>query len=153
LRHHRTARLPQSRDPARWPRRTGGQPALVGDRGEVTPMGDLKSCRVLVTPTTYGKNDPRLRTELEAAVGEVIYNQLGRALTSAELRESLPGIDGYIAGLDTIDRAALQRADRLKVIARYGGWITSISQQPRMFHRVDQYAGKKQWTFKTRTTP
>ena len=78
---------------------------------------------------------------------------MGRQMTSPELRESLPGIDGYIAGLDTIDRAALECADRLKVSARYGGWITSISQQPRMFHRVDQYAGKKQWTFKTRTTP
>ena len=89
-------------------------------------MGDLKSCRVLVTPTTYGKNDPRLRTELEAAVGEVIYNQLGRPLTSAELRELLPGIDGYIAGLDTIDRAALQRADRLKVIARYGVGVDNV---------------------------
>jgi len=48
-------------------------------------MRDLKSYHVLVTPTTYGKNDPRLRTELQAAVGEVIYNQLGRPLTSAEL--------------------------------------------------------------------
>ena len=80
----------------------------------------LKQCRVLVTPTSYGKNDPRLRTELESAVGEVIYNQLGRPLTSEEVRALLPGIDGYIAGLDIIDRAALGSADRLKVIARYG---------------------------------
>ena len=54
-------------------------------------MQDMKSCRVLVTPTTYGKNDPRLRRKLEAAVGEVIYSKLGRPLTSLELRELLPG--------------------------------------------------------------
>ena len=70
-------------------------------------MRDLKSCRVFVTPTTYGKNDPRLRTELELAVGEVVYNQCGRPLGSAELSEMLRGGDGYIAGLDTIDRALL----------------------------------------------
>lgn len=35
---------------------------------------DLKKSRLLVTPTSYGKNDPRLKTELEALVGEVMYN-------------------------------------------------------------------------------
>jgi D-3-phosphoglycerate dehydrogenase len=87
---------------------------------------DLKSCRVLVTPTSYGQSDPRLRAELEATVGEVIYNTLGRPLTSAELRRLLPGCDGYIAGLDRIDRAALEAADRLKVIARYGVGVDNI---------------------------
>src|ERR1039457_2378880 len=68
---------------------------------------------------------------------------MGRQMTSPELRESLPGIDGYIAGLDTIDRAALECTDQLKVSARYGGgWITSISQQPRMCHRVTNTPGK-----------
>jgi shikimate 5-dehydrogenase len=89
-------------------------------------MRDLKSCRVLVTPTTYGKSDPRLRAELEAAVGEVIYNQLGRPHTSAELRDIQPGIDGYIAGQDTIDRLALGHADRLKVSARSGVGVEKI---------------------------
>ena len=89
-------------------------------------MRDLKSCRILVTPTTYGKNDPRLKTELELAVGEVVYNQCGRPLGSAELSEMLRGVDGYIAGLDTIDRAALAGADRLKVIARYGVGVDNV---------------------------
>ncbi len=87
---------------------------------------DLKSCRVLVTPTSYGRSDPQLRTELEAAVGEVIYNTAERPLTSEELRALLPGCDGYIAGLDTIDRAALEAADRLKVIARYGVGVDNV---------------------------
>ena len=40
---------------------------------------NLKECRLLVTPTSYGKNDTRLKTELEAQVGEVIYNPTGKA--------------------------------------------------------------------------
>jgi phosphoglycerate dehydrogenase-like enzyme len=89
-------------------------------------MADLKTCCILVTPTSYGKNDPRLRTKLEAAVGKVIYNPTGRPLSAAELRKLLPGCHGYIAGLDTIDRTSLEAADRLRVIARYGAGVDRI---------------------------
>src|ERR1035437_5253293 len=87
---------------------------------------DLKKCRVLVTPTTFGCYDKRLCEELEAAVGEVIYNRRGRPLTSEELRELLPGCDGFIAGLDRVDRAALESASRLEVIARYGVGVDNV---------------------------
>ncbi len=87
---------------------------------------NLKECRLLVTPTSYGKNDPRLKTQLEEQVGEVIYNPTGKPLISAELAQLLPGIDGYIAGLDGIDAQALQAADRLKVIARYGVGVDKV---------------------------
>jgi D-3-phosphoglycerate dehydrogenase len=87
---------------------------------------NLKDCRLLVTPTSYGKNDSRLKTELEAQVGEVIYNPTGKPLASVEVAKLLPGIDGYIAGLDGIDENALKSADRLKVIARYGVGVDSV---------------------------
>jgi D-3-phosphoglycerate dehydrogenase len=87
---------------------------------------DLKTCRVLVTPTTFGLYDKRLCQELESTVGEVIYNRRGRPLTSDELRQQLPGCDGLIAGLDRIDYAALESADRLKVIARYGVGVDNV---------------------------
>lgn len=90
---------------------------------------DLKQARLLVTPTSYGKNDPRLRSELERLVGEVIYNSTGKPLSSAEVACLLPGIDGYIAGLDRIDRAALEHADRVKVIARYGVGVDCVDLQ------------------------
>ncbi|MCB0154581.1 MAG: phosphoglycerate dehydrogenase [Anaerolineae bacterium] len=89
-------------------------------------MPNLKTYRVLVTPTSYGRDDSRLRTDLEQAVAEVIYNPWPRPLTSAEVAELLPGCHGYIAGLDTIDRTALQAADRLKVIARYGAGVDRV---------------------------
>lgn len=87
---------------------------------------DLKDCRLLVTPTSYGKNDSRLKTELEAQVREVIYNPTGKPLTSEEIIELLPGVHGYIAGLDEIDAKAINMADHLKVIARYGVGVDNV---------------------------
>jgi D-3-phosphoglycerate dehydrogenase len=89
-------------------------------------MADLQSFRVLVTPRSFGRHDPQLKAELEATVGEVIYNPFGRPLTSSEVQELLPHCDGYIAGLDTIDRAALEAADRLRIIARYGVGVDRV---------------------------
>lgn len=89
-------------------------------------MDDLSACRVLVTPTSFGKGDPRLVAELEAAVGEVVYNQTGHPLSPAELCELLPGCHGFIAGLDAIDRSALAAADSLRVIARYGAGVDRV---------------------------
>ena len=87
---------------------------------------DLKQCRVLVTPTSYGKIDKRLKVDLEALVGEVVYNTTGKPLNSADLARLLPGIDAYIAGLDQIDAAALSKADRLKVVSRYGVGVDNV---------------------------
>ena len=86
----------------------------------------LKKCRVLVTPTSYGKNDPSLRVRLEEAVGHVIYNSEGRPLKSPELIEIIPNIDGYIAGLDEIDAGVIEAAETLQVIARYGIGVDAI---------------------------
>ncbi len=87
---------------------------------------DLKKARLLVTPTSYGKNDPCLKSQLEEQVGEVVYNPTGKPLTSGEVARLLPGIDGYIAGLDEINCDALQAADCLKVISRYGVGVDNV---------------------------
>jgi D-3-phosphoglycerate dehydrogenase len=87
---------------------------------------DLKNCKICVTPTSYGKSDSRLISELENLVGEVIYNQTGRPLTSAEVRDMVKDCDAYLAGLDTIDRSALETASRLKIIARYGVGVDNV---------------------------
>ncbi len=87
---------------------------------------DIKACKVLVTPTSFGMGAPELHSELAAQVGTVIYNPTKRPLSSAELAQLLPGCDGYIAGLDKIDRTALEIADRLRVIARYGVGVDNV---------------------------
>jgi D-3-phosphoglycerate dehydrogenase len=87
---------------------------------------DIKSCRVLVTATSFGNNDPTLKAYLESQVGEVTYNRTGKPLNSLQLAELLPGIDGLIAGLDTINAEALKSADRLQVISRYGVGVDNV---------------------------
>jgi len=87
---------------------------------------DLGSCRILVTPTSFGRMDPRLRRRLEEQCGEVIYNETGKLLAASQVKELLPGVDGYIAGVDAITSEALQAADRLKVIARYGVGVDKV---------------------------
>lgn len=87
---------------------------------------ELKDCTVLVTPTSFGKTNPELIKTLEAKVGKVIVNTLGRSLNSAEVSALIVDCDGYIAGLDQIDRIALLNANRLKVISRYGVGVDNV---------------------------
>ena len=75
---------------------------------------------VLVTARSFGRAQPELREELEAAVGEVRWNDLGRPLDPAELREAVVGVDGVIAGVDRFDASVIETGGRLRVIARYG---------------------------------
>lgn len=87
---------------------------------------DLKNARILVTATSYGKNDLRLKTDLEASVSSVTYNPTGKPLSSTALGDLLVGMDGFIAGLDVIDRAAMEKASQLRVISRYGVGIDNV---------------------------
>ncbi len=86
----------------------------------------LKACRLLVTATSYGKHDPALKALLSERVADVVYNTTGKPLSSRQLKALLPGVDGYIAGLDEIDAAALAAADRLSVISRYGVGVDNV---------------------------
>ena len=104
-------------------------------------MVNLKSCRVLVTPRSFGRDDPTLKEELEERVGEVIYNRTGHSLSADEVKNMLPGCHGYIAGLDVIDREALMAADELQVISRYGVG----------YDRIDLDAAKEQGVVVTNT--
>ncbi len=89
-------------------------------------MVDLGECRVLVTPTSFARHDRSLREHLESRVRQAVYNEEGRPLTSEELVELIPDFDGFIAGLDAIDRPVIEAAERLKVIARYGTGVDNV---------------------------
>jgi D-3-phosphoglycerate dehydrogenase / 2-oxoglutarate reductase len=76
---------------------------------------------VFVTSRSFGQGDQGVREQLEDAVAEVRYNELGRPLTSAELAAALGDVDGVILGVDEADAAALASGgSRLRVLARYG---------------------------------
>lgn len=86
----------------------------------------LKDCHVLVTPTSFGRDDAELINYLESRVGRVTYNQTGEPLPVKSLLEMLPGVDGYIAGLDVINRQVLEESGQLQVIARYGVGVDNV---------------------------
>ncbi len=86
----------------------------------------LKDYRILVTATSYGKSEPQLCRDLEAEVGQVVYNTSGKPLKAAELRECIAGFDGIIAGLDEFSGEVLRAAGRLKVVARYGVGVDNV---------------------------
>jgi len=83
--------------------------------------------KILVTPTSFNKpvNDTA-RKMLEAFADEVVYNEFGRPLESQEVEQMLTGVDGYIAGLDYITADALEGADALKAISRYGAGVDRV---------------------------
>jgi len=96
----------------------------MGERRRQTRA--LSECRVLVTPTTFGKEEPHLRSTLEKTVGEVVYNPVARPLSSLELLPLVKEADGYIAGLDQIDSSVIEAGSRLQVIARYGVGVDRV---------------------------
>jgi D-3-phosphoglycerate dehydrogenase / 2-oxoglutarate reductase len=96
----------------------------------------LADATVLVTPRSFGVDDPAIRTELEASVGAVRYSRLGRPLRADELTAELGDVDGLIAGLDEIDRTVLAAAPRLRVIARYGVGVSNVDLQAAVEHGV-----------------
>jgi len=89
-------------------------------------VGGMAGSVVLVTPRSFGREDPELRAELAAAVGEVRYNERGRPLTAAELRDALRDVDGLLAGLDDVDATVFAAAPRLRVVARYGVGTSNV---------------------------
>ncbi len=78
--------------------------------------------KILVTPTSFNA-DTRTpaRDKLDRFADEVIFNPYGRPLEQSEIIPLLDNVDGYIAGLDYIDRQVIEDAPAcLKVISRYG---------------------------------
>ena len=99
-------------------------------------MKPLTDCVILVTPRSFGAQAPDLRVELERRVREVRYNETGHSLKAAELRASLPGVDGLIAGLDEINASVFAAAPDLRVIARYGVGVSNVDLDAARSHHV-----------------
>jgi D-3-phosphoglycerate dehydrogenase len=82
--------------------------------------------RVLVTARSFC-NTPGLHHEFLTDHGcQVIMAAGTHPLTSSELAALIPGFDGAILGLDICDSSVIERADRLRVISRYGAGVSEI---------------------------
>lgn len=80
---------------------------------------------VLVTPRSFARGDEVLRRELASAVARVEWHQQG-GLEPTQLRRLVAEADGWIAGVESIDRSVIEHATRLKVIARYGVGVDNV---------------------------
>lgn len=83
--------------------------------------------KILVTPTSFKKpQNDKAREKLESYADEIIYNPYGRPLESEEICELIKDCDGYIAGLDYIDKNVIAAASKLRVISRYGAGVDRV---------------------------
>ena len=88
-------------------------------------MSAMAGRKVLVTPRSFGRGDDTLRQTLARSVGAVEWQQ-GGDLDPETLRGLVADVDGWIAGLERIDRSVIESAPHLKVIARYGVGVDNV---------------------------
>ena len=78
--------------------------------------------KVLVTPRSYGKTNPRLFDMLKDAGPEVVRNETGGILDKETMKTLLADCDGIIVGVDPLDAEVLAAAPNLKAIAKGPVW-------------------------------
>ncbi|NQT59751.1 MAG: phosphoglycerate dehydrogenase [Bacteroidetes bacterium] len=81
---------------------------------------------ILVTPRSLSLNGHPLLDILTEAGYEVLMPYPGKQPTPAELKESLPGCVGYLAGVEKISAELLSLCPDLKVISRNGVGIENV---------------------------
>ena len=81
---------------------------------------------ILVTTRSFRRVEGQHKEILREAGYELIDSPHNRPLTAAELRDVLVDMDGAILGVDDCNAEALSRANRLKVISRFGIGIDKV---------------------------
>ncbi|HAT51101.1 MAG: hydroxyacid dehydrogenase [Nitrospirae bacterium] len=81
--------------------------------------------KILIGTSSFSATDPAPLNMLREAGVAFTLNPLGRKLTKAELLPLLQGMDGLIAGLETVDREVLERST-LKVVSRCGSGMANV---------------------------
>ncbi|MBN2984645.1 MULTISPECIES: phosphoglycerate dehydrogenase [Cohnella] len=76
--------------------------------------------KVLVTPRSFGQTSVEPFELLRTSGLEVVRNPHGRIMDREEMIASIRDADAVIVGVDPLDRGVLEKADKLKVIAKYG---------------------------------
>lgn len=82
--------------------------------------------KVLVTPRSFGKNNPELFDRLREAGLEVIRNDTGGILDEQRMQELLAPCSGVILGVDPLTRNVLEHAPLLRAVAKYGVGLDNI---------------------------
>ena len=83
---------------------------------------------ILITTSSFAKNESALIEKIEEKGFDVILNPYGRKLTEDEVDELIDRHQpvGMIAGVEPLTRSVLEKADNLKAISRCGIGIDSV---------------------------
>lgn len=82
--------------------------------------------KVLITPRSFGKNNPDLFLRLQMAGLEVVRNETGGILSEADMCRLITDCEGLILGVDPLNAKVLANAPRLKAVSRYGVGLDNI---------------------------
>ncbi len=82
--------------------------------------------RVLATARSFCKSDGPHHAYLRDNGCELDLHPPDHPMSAAELAELVPGYDGLILGLDDCNADVIARADRLRVISRYGSGVDKV---------------------------
>ena len=84
--------------------------------------------KILVTPRSVSKDGHPALEKLRRAGFEVVFCTPGVQPSEQDLMLALPNCVGFLAGVEPISEAVLEKADKLKVISRNGAGINNIDQ-------------------------
>jgi D-3-phosphoglycerate dehydrogenase len=76
--------------------------------------------RILISCVQLQRSLADHRDRLDARKVELIVPPVQQRLGEAELLALIPDVDGMIAGDDQVTRAVLERADRLRIVSKWG---------------------------------
>lgn len=100
----------------------------------------VEAQKILVTPRSLTSTDTNSLSELDPLreLGyEITTTTPGQVPTPAELTQKLPGVVGWLAGIEPITAATLQSATRLRVISRNGTGSENVDQAAAEAHGIE----------------
>ena len=82
--------------------------------------------KVLITSNSFGKFDEAPRKRMLDLGWELLDNRYHHIMSEEEMMNEVPGVDAIILGSDIVSKRVLDKADKLKIISRYGVGIDNI---------------------------
>lgn len=82
--------------------------------------------KVLITSNSFGKFDEAPRKRMLDLGWELVDNRYHHIMSEEEMMNEVPGADAIILGSDIVSKQVLKKADKLKIISRYGVGIDNI---------------------------
>ncbi len=85
--------------------------------------------KILVTPRSYGKENPELFKRLEDEGYEIVRNTSGHILEKEQIKQLIEDCVGVIIGVDPLDSEVLSCARDLRAVAKYGVGVDNIDME------------------------